>query len=172
MIIVDAALRRRESDGCPIRVGMIGAGFMGHGVANQILNSVPGMRLVAIANRSVEKAKHAYEKADAVEAAEAGTRSELDKHIHAGTPVVTADFESLCMSEQIDAVLKLTGDVSFGASAALCAIAAGKHFVTMNAELDGTLGPLLARRAQQAGVVYSVSDGDQSHTVDEHCMTR
>ena len=52
MIIVDTALRAREAQGTPIRVGMVGAGFMGQGLANQIVNSVPGMRLVAVSNRN------------------------------------------------------------------------------------------------------------------------
>src|SRR5664280_3328264 len=54
VIIVDTALRAREAAGNPIRVGMVGCGFMGRGVANQIVNSTPGMALVAIANRHVE----------------------------------------------------------------------------------------------------------------------
>ena len=59
MIIVDRLLRQREADGKPVRVGMVGAGFMARGVANQIVNSVPGMRLVAIANRTLNNAVQA-----------------------------------------------------------------------------------------------------------------
>ena len=60
MIIVDTALRKREEAGDPVRVGMIGAGFMARGIANSILNSIPGMRLAAIANRTVETGIRAY----------------------------------------------------------------------------------------------------------------
>ena len=60
MIIVDTALRTREEKGTPIRVGMIGSGFQGRGLANQIINSTVGMRLVAIANRTVGTAERAY----------------------------------------------------------------------------------------------------------------
>jgi len=63
MIIVDRALQARADAGTPIRVGMIGAGFMGRGVANQIVNSVPGMVLVAISNRGVAAARRAYAEA-------------------------------------------------------------------------------------------------------------
>ena len=56
VIIVDTALRAREEQGSPIRVGMVGAGFMGQGLANQIVNSVPGMRMVAVSNRTPERA--------------------------------------------------------------------------------------------------------------------
>ena len=60
MILVDTALQAREAEGKPIRVGMIGAGFMAQGLTNQIVNSVPGMRLVAIYNRRVERAAGVY----------------------------------------------------------------------------------------------------------------
>ena len=56
MIIVDRALRRLEEEGKPIRVAMIGAGFMARGIANQIINSVPGIRLAVIANRTLANA--------------------------------------------------------------------------------------------------------------------
>ena len=56
MIIVDTALKEREAEDRPIRVGIVGAGFMGQGLTNQIVNSVPGMRVVAISNRRPERA--------------------------------------------------------------------------------------------------------------------
>ena len=56
MILVDTALAEREREGRPIRVGMVGAGFMGQGLTNQIVHSVPGMRMVAVANRHPERA--------------------------------------------------------------------------------------------------------------------
>ena len=61
MIIVDRALAERERDGRPIRVGMVGAGFMGQGLTNQIVNSVPGMRMVAVANRRPERARDVFQ---------------------------------------------------------------------------------------------------------------
>lgn len=161
MFIVDEALKRRETENRPIRVGMIGAGFMGRGVANQIINSVPGMRLVAIANRTVQTARHAFEQAGITDVTEARTLGDLEDGIRAGRAVVTDDIALLSAADQIDVVLELTGAVEHGARAALLAIAAEKHFVTMNAELDGTLGPLLKCKADEAGVVYSVTDGDQ-----------
>ena len=68
MQIVDTALKARAAAGKPVKVAMAGAGFMARGIANQIVNSVPGMKLVAIANRTLEKAKSAYEYAGAGEA--------------------------------------------------------------------------------------------------------
>jgi predicted homoserine dehydrogenase-like protein len=60
MMIVDTALRKREAERNPVRVGMIGAGFMGRGLANHVLNSVPGIRLIAVTNRTLARAKRAY----------------------------------------------------------------------------------------------------------------
>jgi predicted homoserine dehydrogenase-like protein len=58
-------------------------------------------------------------------------------------------------------ILELTGAITFGAEVALEAYAGGKHFVTMNAELDATAGPIMRKKANEAGVIYTVSDGDQ-----------
>ena len=63
MILVDTALKKRQSKNNPVRVGMIGAGFMGRGIALQILNVVPGMELVAIYSRSIDEAIRAYNEA-------------------------------------------------------------------------------------------------------------
>ena len=63
MIIVDTALKARAEAGNPVQVGMFGAGFMGRGLANQIINYLPGMQLVAICNRTVEAARQTYAQA-------------------------------------------------------------------------------------------------------------
>ena len=60
MILVDNALKAREQSGKPIRVGMVGAGFMGQGLTNQITHSVPGMRMAAVYNRRPERARHVF----------------------------------------------------------------------------------------------------------------
>ena len=60
MIIVDSALKARSRQGKPIRVGMVGAGFMGQGLTNQIIHSVPGMRMAAVYNRRPERAEDVY----------------------------------------------------------------------------------------------------------------
>ena len=161
MILVDSALRAREAEGRPIRVGMVGAGFMATGVAHQICKSVPGMRLAAIANRTVEKARRAFLDAGAGEPLEVGTQSALNEAVRAGRPAVTDDPMLLCRADGIDVILEVTGAVEFSAAVALEAIAHEKHLVLMNAELDGTVGPLLKTKADAAGVVYTNVDGDQ-----------
>ena len=161
MIIVDRLLRQREADGKPVRVGMIGAGFMARGVANQIVNSVPGMRLVAIANRTLNNAVQAYTEAGVEEIAFIGSQKALEKCISTGRPAVTQDAMLLCAADGIDCLIDATGAVEHGAQITMQAIAYGKHVVTMNAELDGTIGPILKRHADKAGVILTGTDGDQ-----------
>jgi predicted homoserine dehydrogenase-like protein len=161
VIVVDRALEERARDGNPIRVAMVGAGFMGRGIALQILRSVPGVRLVAIANRTLDKAHRAYAEAGADDVEEVKDAEELERAIQAGRYAVTSDPLALCDAPSVEAVIEVTGAVERGAQVASRAIERRKHVVLMNAELDGTVGPLLKRRADEAGVVFTNADGDQ-----------
>lgn len=161
MIIVDNALKARASENNPVKVAMIGAGFMAQGIANQIINSVPGMRLVAISNRRIERARQAYAYAGVHNVTEVDTVSKLERTLGSGTPAITADAELLCQVSGIDCLIDATGALEFGAEITLKAINNGRHMVSMNAELDGTVGPLLKRYADQAGVILTATDGDQ-----------
>lgn len=161
MIIVDTELRRREEAGRPIRVGLVGAGSIARANAIQIVNATPGMVLAAISNRTAERAIAIWRELGAEDVAEAETLETLERHVGDGAAVVTSDPGLLSQSGQIDVILELTGAVEFGAHVALAAIAGGKHFVTMNAEMDATLGPILRRKAEEAGVIYTVCEGDQ-----------
>ena len=161
MIIVDKLLRQREADGKPIRVGIVGAGFMARGVVNQVVNSVPGMRLVAIANRTLNRAVQAYTEAGVEEIAFVNSQKALENCINTGRPAVTQDPMLLCSADGIDCLIDATGAVEHGAQVTMQAIAYGKHVVTMNAELDGTVGPILKRHADKAGVTLTGCDGDQ-----------
>ena len=160
MIIIDNALKAREAAGNPIRVGMIGAGFMGRALLNQIVNTTPGERMVAVYNRHLDKAVEAY-RYGGLEPEIARTQGELEDAIAKGTPVVTDDWTLLTRSSQIDALIDVTGAVEFGAHMVMDAFANGKHVVLMNAELDGTIGPILQVYAKKAGVVLTCCDGDQ-----------
>lgn len=161
MIIIDRALQARAAAGNPIKVGMIGAGFMGRGIANQIVNSVPGMELVAISNRKIDAAKQAYSEAGIEDIQVVATVSELEDAIANGKYAVTEDAKLLCRAEGIDALIEVTGAVEFGAHIVMEAIAHCKHVIMMNAELDGTIGPILKVYADKAGVILSACDGDQ-----------
>ena len=161
MIIVDKALEERRREGNPIRVGMVGAGFMGRGIALQILSAVPGIRLVAIANRNLENAHRAYAEAGADDVVEVGDEAAFQAAEGAGRYAVTRDPLLLARHPRIEALIEVTGTVENGARVVANAIEHGKHVVLMNAELDGTVGPLLRQRADVAGLVYTNADGDQ-----------
>src|SRR5690349_23511122 len=108
MILVDTALKAREAEGNPIRVGIIGAGFMARGLTNQIVNSVAGMRVVAIYNRRLPRAIDAFNYAGR-EAVVAETQKAFDDHIAAGRHVATEDAMLLARSEHVDGLVETTG---------------------------------------------------------------
>jgi predicted homoserine dehydrogenase-like protein len=161
MIIVDKLLAARAASGRPVRVGMLGAGFMARGIVNQIVNSVPGLRLAAICNRTLDNARIAYEQAGVDDVAIVSTPRQLENAVQRGRAAVTDDPANLCAAGNIECIIDVTGALEYGASATLQAIAHGKHIVSMNAELDGTVGPILKQHADKAGVILTGSDGDQ-----------
>lgn len=160
MLILDTALAERAAENRPIRVGLVGAGFMGRGLVNQIVNSTPGMDVVAIANRTVATGVRAYTEAG-LEPVEVSSTAQVEAMIAKGVPAVLGDAFALLAAENIDVLVDVTGAVEFGARVTVAAIERGLPVVTMNAELDGTVGPLLAHRARAAGVVLTGADGDQ-----------
>ena len=160
MIILDRELERREREGNPIRVAMVGAGFMGRGIARQILTAAPGMRLVAIANRHPERAREAFTAAGAEHVESIADPDELKDAVERGTPAVTDDALLVC-ADPVEVVIEVTGTVELAATVALEAIGRGKHVVLMNAEVDATVGPILKTRADERGVVITNADGDQ-----------
>lgn len=162
MIIIDRALEKREAEGKPIRVGLIGAGFAGRGFALQLLTRPIGMHLVAISNRTLAGAHQAITDAlGDVEIKHVDSAASLDQAIANHIPAITDNPELLCSSEGIDVIVEATGETEFGAQVAIDAIEHGKHIILINAELDATLGPVLKAKADRAGVVYAQADGDQ-----------
>lgn len=160
MILVDVALRGREAAGKPIRVGLVGAGFMAQGLANQIASSVPGMRVVAVQGRRLERAVGVCEYAG-LRSVVVSSQGALEDAVGSGAVATTEDAMLLCRSEQIDVLVDVTGSVEFGANVVLEAFRNGKHVVLMNAELDATVGPILQRYADEHGVILSATDGDE-----------
>ena len=143
MILVDTALEKLAKENRPIRVAMIGAGFMGSGIARQIVKFTKGIELAAILCRDLEKGR------------------KICADIGATNTLVTSDIATVTDDMKIDAIVEVTGSLEYGAHVVTRAIEHGKHIILMNAELDGTVGSLLKIQADKAGVVYTVSDGDQ-----------
>lgn len=161
MKLVVTALKKYYAENGPIRVGMVGAGFMGRPVTYQITNFVPEIVLVGIASHQVSDAELAYKEAGVLDVSVVDTLPFLEAAIEAGIPAVMADGLLLCQAEGVDVVLDMTGNALFAAQAALESFAYGKHFVTYTAELAGTVGPILTEKAEAAGVTFTMADGDQ-----------
>jgi len=161
MVIVDSALNKRHAENNPVRVAMIGAGFMARGIANQMINSVPGMELVAIFNRNVDRARHAYMESGIQDTVYTVKTVELEDNIRNGKYSITDNADILCEAEGIDAIIEVTGSIEFSAGVILKAFEHKKHVILMNAEVDGTIGPILKTYADKAGVILTNVDGDQ-----------
>ena len=161
MFIVDRELERLAQARKPIKVGMVGAGFMARGIARQMLQYTTGMELAAIANRRPDMARDAYAASGETDVAFVSTVVALNQCLVTGQRAVTDDPMLLCDCSGIDVILEVTGAVEFAAHVAMRAIGQRKHVVIMNAELDGTVGPILKCYADQAGVVITNVEGDQ-----------
>ncbi|MHC4644435.1 MAG: NAD(P)-dependent oxidoreductase, partial [Planctomycetota bacterium] len=161
MIIVDSALEKRQKEDNPIRVALVGAGYMGRGIALQIERYITGMRLVAISNRTVSQARRAYKEAGVESFTEAESVAVMEDSVAGGRYAVTDNAMLVCEARGIDAIIEATGDVEFSAHVAVEAIKGRKHVILMNAELDATVGPILKVYADRGGVVITNADGDQ-----------
>jgi predicted homoserine dehydrogenase-like protein len=159
VIIVDKVLQERQ--GNPVRIGVVGAGFMGRPITRQIISNVPGMDVVAISNRMLSGAERAYSEAGVDNWTHARDPGGVADVVAAGDRAVTNDPQAVCRAPGIDAVVEVTGRVEFGARVALDAIEHGKHVILVNAELDATIGPILKVYADKAGVVVTNADGDE-----------
>jgi len=161
MILVDNALKERELQGRPIRVALLGAGFMSQGLANHITNTTPGMRVVGVYNRRVQRAFDLCSYAGIDDVAAPKTQREADLAIAEGKVVVTDNASLLACASGVDVLVDVTGSVEFGARVALEAFEHRKDVVLLNAEIDATIGPILQTYAAKHGVIMSACDGDE-----------
>jgi predicted homoserine dehydrogenase-like protein len=158
---VDTALQKLEASNRPIRVGMVGAGATGRAITLQLGTPVPGMRLVAIANRTPEHGERALREAGVERWSRVDSPHQAEAAIARGLPILTSDASVLTHCEAIDVLVEVTGTVEPAARVVLDAFDHGKHVVLVNAELDSLIGPILKARADQAGVVVTHTDGDE-----------
>lgn len=161
MHIIDNKLKEREHQGNPIKVGIIGAGEMAKGLINQINRYTPGMRVIATYSRSPKKAEIAYQIAGVDKYLEVEDQISFDSAVQQGNAVITEHFQLLLESKDIDVVVEMTGDITFGLDAIVRSFEAKKHVVSFSAELEATFGPYLKEMAKKNKVLYTLGDGDQ-----------
>ncbi|MCG0276380.1 MAG: SAF domain-containing protein [Thermosediminibacteraceae bacterium] len=168
MLNLNAKLRELEESGKKINVGLIGAGQMGRGMVSQVF-CMRGIRMAAVCDRKLEEAKLAYTLAGVAEddIFPAKTPSEVEEGVARGKFVVTEDFSAITRAIPIDVIVDATGVPEVGAQIALESIYNGKHIVMLNVEADVTVGPILKKMADSAGVVYTVSAGDEPGAIKE-----
>src|ERR1700745_193486 len=160
-----ALLLERESAGRPVTVGLIGAGKFGTMFLTQVRH-MAGMHLVGLADLNVARAHSQLRSAGGD--AEMFAAPSLGESLRTRRTHVTADADALIGFPDIEVIVEATGDPKTGIRFALRTIEHGKHIVMVNVEADALAGPLLARKAKQAGVVYSLAWGDQPALICEH----
>ncbi|MBJ6126643.1 NAD(P)H-dependent oxidoreductase [Microvirga splendida] len=148
-----ALLRQRSDTGRPVRVALIGAGKFGSMFLAQV-PTIPGLEVAAIADLDPDRAREACRHVGWDEARIAGTR-------------FVADGLDACRADDVEVVIEATGHPEAGIRHALGAIEAGRHIVMVNVEADVLAGALLAEKARERGVVYSMAYGDQPALVAE-----
>jgi predicted homoserine dehydrogenase-like protein len=159
-----AKLLEREAAGKPVTVGVIGAGKFGTMYLAQA-RLTAGTHIVGVADLDVARARAQLKTADWPP--ERYAAASLDDAHQKRATCVTADADALLADPRIEVIVEATGVPGAGIHHALRAIANGKHIVMVNVEADAVAGPLLARKAKAAGVVYSLAWGDQPALICE-----
>lgn len=168
MLNLNTKLKQLEESGKKINIGLVGAGQMGRGMTSQMF-CMKGIRPAIISDINLENAKKAYTLAGIIpdDIVVARTSIEAEEAISRGKYVITDDFEVVTKALPIDVVIDATGVPEAGAQIALESIYNGKHIVMLNVETDVTVGPILKKMADSAGVVYTVSAGDEPGAIKE-----
>jgi predicted homoserine dehydrogenase-like protein len=157
-------LKARAENNRPVRVGIIGAGKFGSMYLSQAPRT-PGIHLVAIADLSPQRAKESLARVgwDAPRY----SATSLQDAAKSGATFITDDADKMIASEFIDIVIDATGSPAAGIRHALLCFDSRKHIIMVNVEADVLAGPLLARKAAEAGVIYSMASGDQPALIAE-----
>jgi len=159
-----ALLLQRAEAGKSLRVGLIGAGKFGAMFLSQA-RRMPGIHILGIADLAPQRARDAL--ALVGWPGESYAAKSLDDALSQGSTFIGDDAQDLIRHPALDVVIDATGNPPAGIIHARAAIAQGKHIVMVNVEADALAGPLLAREARRAGVVYSLAYGDQPALIAE-----
>jgi len=153
-----AKLQDREAQGRPLRIGVIGAGKFAAMYLAQAPRT-PGVHVVGIADLSPAGARANLERVGW--RAESYTAASLDTALKERRTHLSEDWQALVSHPMIDLVIEATGNPVAAVTHALAAFRNGKHVIMVTVEADAVCGPMLAKKAKEAGVVYSLAYGDQ-----------
>jgi len=157
-------LNRRLAEGRPLRLALIGAGKFASMYLAQVPRT-PGVHVAGIADLAPERAFASLRRTGWPD--EQFAAASLEEAFREGTTFVCEDAFALIRAEGIDIVIEATGNPAAGVAHALSCCAHRKSIVMVNVEADALAGPLLAERAREAGVVYSLAYGDQPALICE-----
>lgn len=168
MLNINTKLNELENKGKKIQIGLIGAGQMGTGMVSQMA-LMKGLRTAVLCDINLENARNAFIKSgvDSTDIIEVNTIQNAHAAWEKGKYIITDDFDIVTKMSQIDVVIDATGIPEVGARIAVDSIYNGKHVVMLNVEADITIGPLLKKMADGAGVVYTGSAGDEPGAIKE-----
>ncbi len=158
-------LLERKAAGKPITIGLIGTGKFGLMFLSQV-RQTDGMHLVGVADLNTGRARSQLKLGCWPE--EQYAAATIDDALKQGRTIVTDNADALITHPAIEVIIEATGDPGAGIRFAMKAIENGKHIVMVNVEADAVAGPILARKAKQAGVVYSLAWGDQPALIADH----
>lgn len=145
--------------GRPVRIALVGAGQMGRGFVSQV-SRVPGMDVVAIADVDATRASQAFIQTGQPNPVITDDIDTANKAIDSGQVVALSNSE-IITGLHVDVVVEATGIPEVGAKVLLANLLAGHDVATLNVETDVTVGLVLKRIAEQAGLVYTVCRGDE-----------
>ena len=148
----------RAEEKRPVKVGLIGAGKFGTMFLAQARNTV-GIHLLGIADLDVDRARASCERVGWP--AEQIASCSFSSALESGGTFLTDNAEALIKADGLEVLIEATGDPAAGIRHCLKSIDHGRHIIMVNVEADVVAGPLLARKAEEAGLVYSLAYGDQ-----------
>ncbi len=168
MYEIDSKLLDLEENGQPISVSLIGAGQMGKDIVAQI-SKMKGMRCNIVVDININFVLDAYKQAGYADSEIVKTNDihEAELAIQNGKKVATTNYKVAVESTSVQCVIDATGSPEMGARVTMDCIFHKKHIVMMNVECDITVGPLLNKLCRQAGIVYSLTAGDEPGSIVE-----
>lgn len=167
MLNMNLKMARHAADGQEIQVGIVGAGQMGRGIISQLVR-LPGLRPAIICARHLESCMSALQDAGLSpdQIAEAKTLTQANTLLGQGKYVICQDPAFVSQADLVDCVVDVTGVPDSACKVALSAINHRKHCVMMSVEADVVIGPYLKHLADQAGVIYTGTAGDEPGAVN------